>query len=688
MSSPVHFAVNGRYLTQPMTGVQRYARNVITAMNGALGEAATQAPIIAPTAASDPGLAAMPLTTAGPLSGHAWEQMVLPARWQGRLLNLCNTAPATKADQVVCIHDSNVFVAPESYGTAFRTTYRLLQPLLARRAARLTTVSADSARQIAKHLPVRAADVVVLPNGHEHALAWDPALARAAPPVVRETGRPFVFALGSRARHKNLQLVLDIAPELAAMGLDVIVAGGGADIFAAEKLSGVPTVKMLGYVTDHDLAFLLDHALCLLFPSWTEGFGLPIIEAMARGCPVISSDRASMPEVCGDAALLAPPDEPGAWARQVRRLATSSDLQNDLVGRGRDRVQMFSWKDTAAGYIELMREPGTYRALHDVGKRPLPEIAVVIATRGRGEIVTATLTHLLKTQTIKPAAVIVSCVAPEDAGDAADLPGVTVVLGAPGLPAQRNAGLAALSSAVDLVAFFDDDFVADAGWLEAAARTFRDEPDVVGFTGHVVFDGIHGPGLSFDDAIGLLATDKERVYPSRIEPFSPYGCNMAFRLSAIGGLKFDERLVLYGWQEDRDFGAALAQRGGRLVKCASARGVHMGVKGGRVAGDRLGYSQIVNPVYMLRKGTMTTRQVVSHVSGNIAKNLMRAPKPEPFIDRRGRLRGNLRGLADVLRGRIEPERAAAIVPVVREKGKSGLTGLSPSKGRSDGAAGS
>ena len=79
MSSPVNFAVNGRYLTQPMTGVQRYARNVITAMNGALGEAETQAPIIAPTAASDPGLAAMPLTTAGPLSGHAWEQMVLPA---------------------------------------------------------------------------------------------------------------------------------------------------------------------------------------------------------------------------------------------------------------------------------------------------------------------------------------------------------------------------------------------------------------------------------------------------------------------------------------------------------------------------------------------------------------------------------------------------------------------------------
>jgi glycosyltransferase involved in cell wall biosynthesis len=686
MSSSVDFGVNGRYLTQPVTGVQRYARNVIAAMNEGLAQAIAQAPIIAPSSAHDPGLSAMPLVTAGPLSGHVWEQLVLPARWPGRLLNLCNTAPALKADQVVCIHDTNVFVASESYGTAFRATYRLLQPLLAKRAATITTVSVDSARQISRYLPVRVADIVVLPDGHEHALAWNPSLARAAPSVVPESGRRFVFAVGSRARHKNLQLVLNIAPELAAMGFDVIVAGGDAGIYAAEGLANAPTVKMLGYVTDHDLAYLMDHALCLLFPSWTEGFGLPIVEAMARGCPVISSDRASIVEVCGDAALLAAPDDPAKWIRQVHQLATSQELQNELSARGRERVQRFSWSNTATGYIELMREPMTYRPSKDVEDRPLPKIAVIIATRGRGEIVTATLTHLLKTQTLKPVNVIVSCVAPEDAGNAADLPGVTVVLGAPGLPTQRNAGLAALSSAVDVVAFFDDDFVADTGWLEAAARVFRDETDVVGFTGHVVADGIHGPGLSFDHALNTLGVDRDPVHPSRIEPFSPYGSNMAFRLSAIGELRFDERLVLYGWQEDRDFGAALAKRGGRLIKSATARGVHMGVKAGRVAGDRLGYSQIVNPIYLFRKGTMTGAQAARHIFGNVVSNLMRAPKPEPFVDRRGRLRGNLRGFADVLRGRIEPERAAAILPVLREQGRFARTALSPSERRGDGAA--
>jgi glycosyltransferase involved in cell wall biosynthesis len=376
MSSIPSFGVNGRFLTQPVTGVQRYARNVLTAMNAALSDLGANAPIVAPLSAPDPGFSAMPLISAGPLAGHSWEQVVLPARWHGRLLNLCNTAPALKADQVVCIHDANIFVAPESYGPAFRTVYRALQLLLARRAARITTVSVDSARQIARYLPVRVEDIIVLPDGHEHALAWDPTLARIAPSLITEahegSERGFVLALGSHARHKNLQLLLDAAPALAEMGLDIVVAGGCAGIFAPETLSFAPNVKVVGDVTDHDLAYLMDRALCLLFPSWTEGFGLPIVEAMARGCPVVSSDRASMPEVCGDAALMAPPDNPAAWVHHVRALANSSDLRHDLVGRGRKQVQLFSWVDTAAGYLELMREPRTRSASHLLKIGPCP----------------------------------------------------------------------------------------------------------------------------------------------------------------------------------------------------------------------------------------------------------------------------------------------------------------------------
>lgn len=670
MSMTVAFGVNGRFLTQPVTGVQRYARNVITAMDAAFSGVGAIVPIIAPRQAIDPGLSAMPLIGAGPLSGHSWEQVFLPVWWHGRLLNLCNTAPVAKADQVICIHDANVFLSPDSYGAAFRMLYRALQPLLARRAARIATVSVASAREIAQHLPLRSADIVVLPNGHEHALAWDPARAQIAPSIIadvsRRSERGFVLALGSRARHKNLSLILNAAPALAELGLDVIVAGGGADIFAPQTLRSAPNVYLIGYVTDHDLAFLMERAICLVFPSWTEGFGLPIVEAMARGCPVVSSDRASMPEVCGNAALMAPPDDPTTWISHVRTLVGSPELRCDLAGRGRERARLFSWTDTAAGYIELMANPTARLPSRWKTGVPMPNVAVVVATRGRSAVVTATLCHLIKTQTLKPAALIVSCVAPEDAGDAARLPSVKVVTGPAGLAAQRNSALAALPDEIDIVVFFDDDFVAHADWLAAAARTFRDEPDVVGFTGHVLADGIKGPGLTFGEAVRIVETANDNRSMSYVEPYSPYGCNMAFRRSAIGDQRFDERLVLYGWLEDRDFGAALARRGGRLVKCAAAQGVHMGIKSGRIAGERLGYSQIVNPIYMLRKGTMTIGQVSGQIFRNMASNLARSPHPEPFIDRRGRLKGNFRGLFDVLRGRLEPERAEVLKPIAGE----------------------
>ena len=160
--------------------------------------------------------------------------------------------------------------------------------------------------------------------------------------------------LGSRARHKNAGLILGLAPALDALGLDLLVAGQAAAIFAAEGGVDAPNVRRLGAVSDHDLACLFSRALCLAFPSFTEGFGLPIVEAMALGCPVVSSDRASMPEVCGDAALMASPDDPGAWIAHIGALKASATLGDDLRGRGRRRAAAFSWASTARGYLDLI----------------------------------------------------------------------------------------------------------------------------------------------------------------------------------------------------------------------------------------------------------------------------------------------------------------------------------------------
>ncbi len=669
MSGPGDIAVNGRFLTQPVTGVQRYARHVLVEMDRLLAPHGQPAPIIAPTGAVDPGLARLPLRAAGPGQGHLWEQVVLPLHGRGRLLNLCNTAPVIHGDQIVCLHDANVFTAPQSYGAAFRQLYRRLQPLIARRALRVATVSAASARSIARHMALDPAAIAVLPNGHEHALLWQPERAVAAPAsrAGREE-RPFVLAIGSRAQHKNIQLLATLAPALAERGIDVVVAGGAGAVFAAEGTALPAGLLHLGRVSDDDLAWLMDRALCLAFPSFTEGFGLPIVEAMARGCPVISSDRASMPEVCGAAALLAAPDEPEAWLRGIERLAGSPALREELAGRGRDQARLFRWSESAGGYLELLQHPAASLSARPVPAAPAsPSIAVVVATIGRPDVVTRTVRHLLDSQSLQPDSVILSCASEADAGELVGDGRIRIVTGPAGLPRQRNRGLAAVPAGTELVVFFDDDFVAAPTWLAAVAGVFRDEAGLAGLTGLVLADGIKGPGIGFDEALAIVETGAAPGATRWTEPYSPYGCNMAFRAGAIRSMRFDERLVLYGWLEDRDFGARVRREGWRLARTSEACGVHMGVKGGRVRGERLGYSQVVNPLYMLRKGTMTMAQVADHVFRNMASNLALAARPEPYVDRRGRLRGNLWALRDILRGRVEPERAALIMAAPRSK---------------------
>ncbi|WP_131196880.1 glycosyltransferase family 4 protein [Lichenihabitans psoromatis] len=349
------FAINGRFFSQSVTGVQRYAREITGAIDSNLiAQKRIGTLVVPPAAKTVPKFGAIVTRQIGRLNGHAWEQFSLPVSCQTPLLNLCNTAPAIKHRQVVCIHDANVFIKPKAYGRAFVLVYQTLLPMLARRSATITTVSKSSAEQLAEHLPIRLGSIEVLPNGHEHVLRWDKANSRLfqdAPPR-----RPFVLLLGSQAEHKNSALLMSMAEDLDRLKVDLFVAGGQSRIFTAIEAGCASNIRRLGFVSDDDLALLLENALCLAFPSFTEGFGLPILEAMALGCPVVSSDRASMPEVCGGAALMASPDDREQWVRHIRDLTMSSNLRSDLAARGREQAQRFSWAKSAGGYLDLFGE--------------------------------------------------------------------------------------------------------------------------------------------------------------------------------------------------------------------------------------------------------------------------------------------------------------------------------------------
>jgi glycosyltransferase involved in cell wall biosynthesis len=297
--------------------------------------------------------------------------------------------------------------------------------------------------------------------------------------------------------------------------------------------------------------------------------------------------------------------------------------------------------------VKPMSQPSCTRA---------PKICLIFPTRGRAEILKHVVAFVDR-QTVKPDLIIVSCVSDEDVGDLPDQPGLIVVKGRPGLTVQRNHALDHVPDDFDVVIFLDDDFLMHGAWISEVLKALDSDLSIACVTGTVVADGIHGPGYSCDEGQAMLA--KAGDLPERLivaPTGGPYGCNMAFRASSIAGLRFDERLVLYGWQEDRDFGGQIWNRGGRVVRINTALGVHLGVKRGRVSGCRLGYSQVINPFYLVKKRTMPLRPALRHVMRNVASNLVRSVVPEPWVDRRGRLVGNLIGLWDCFRGRLTPER--------------------------------
>ncbi|MCO6405602.1 glycosyltransferase family 2 protein [Aurantimonas endophytica] len=286
-------------------------------------------------------------------------------------------------------------------------------------------------------------------------------------------------------------------------------------------------------------------------------------------------------------------------------------------------------------------------------------LCVAIATAGRPEVLADTLEHL-SGQSRMPDQVLVC---PAQASDVdlhrvSSLPfDVQIVAGGRGLPLQRNALIAA--SDADIMVFIDDDFLLAPDFLQEAEALMRGNPDVVVATGHVLADGILTQGLDFEEAVRIIDAAGPNRGGEWHRTYNAYGCNMIVRLQAVRdhSVKFDERLPLYAWQEDLDFSRQLAVYG-EIVRSPRLRGVHLGTKrSGRSPGRRLGYSQVVNPVYLARKGTMAWSRCFRQIGRNITANCARAIRPESWVDRRGRLLGNLIGLFDLLRGVCEPERA-------------------------------
>jgi len=348
--------INGRFLTQRTTGVQRYAWEIVRALDTLLcnREAShLKFVLLIPKSGQPPSwLRSIESRVVGRLTGQLWEQLELPRySRQGISLNLCNTAPLVARSVVVTIHDAGVFAVPQAYSSPFRTWYRLLHPQLGRRAIQIVTVSRFSQSQLVRYAAMDPTRIAIIPNGGEHILSspGDPSVLERL-----RLRRRYILAVSSQSPHKNLGAVLSAVAQMGDRDFDVVFAGGSNPRVFREGLQGAGEARLAGYVTDAELRALYENAECFVYPSLYEGFGLPPLEAMTCGCPVIVSRVASLPEVCGDAAVYCDPEDSQDIACQIGTVLSDAELRADLRRRGVERAKLFTWNHAAGALLKLL----------------------------------------------------------------------------------------------------------------------------------------------------------------------------------------------------------------------------------------------------------------------------------------------------------------------------------------------
>lgn len=349
--------VNGRFLTQKVTGVQRFSLEVVSSLDTILASrGGRDVELLVPRSWADQAAYQRIKTReVGRASGQMWEQLELP--WQARghvLLNLGNTAPIIMGrHQLVVVHDAGVFDTPESYSRAFRHWYKLLQRRLVEGGARIVTVSEFSRQRIAVHLPIDPSRITVVSEGADHILRLQPDWG-----VLEKHGLQrdrFALVVGSLGAHKNLNLLQGVASMLNRRGLQLVVAGSFNPVNRPEDAKLDFPVRAIGRVSDAELRALYHSALCLLFPSRYEGFGLPPVEAMTCGCPVLASISGSVQEVCGDAAMYFSADAPESPVTALTKLIEEPTLRASLCAAGRLRASGLTW-DTVARKLLTVAE--------------------------------------------------------------------------------------------------------------------------------------------------------------------------------------------------------------------------------------------------------------------------------------------------------------------------------------------
>jgi glycosyltransferase involved in cell wall biosynthesis len=351
--------INGRFLSQQITGVQRYGRELLAAIDTILAEgeeSKVSIEVLVPrTVTNPPSYRRIRIRRVGWLTGQAWEQFELPWYCAGELLfTPCGGAPLLHKRNVVTIHDAAVFAAPYGYSFWFRVWYRFLYKRLGKSAIRIVTVSNFSKSELIRLCGIDADKVSVTYLGSDHTQRCTPDYS-----VLERNnldGKKFVLAVSSRNPNKNFHGLVSAMSSLTAANINVVVAGGTDRSVFKDEAEIPDAVSKVGYVSDSELTALYTQAACFVFPSFYEGFGLPPLEALSLGCPVVVSRAASLQELFGTVALLCDPFDPADIVDKVIRAASGEIASRDTNVKF---ASTFTWEQCARATLAILEDAST-----------------------------------------------------------------------------------------------------------------------------------------------------------------------------------------------------------------------------------------------------------------------------------------------------------------------------------------
>ena len=316
--------VNGRFLARRVTGVGRYGGEILRYIGKHCRVESTRTQN---------------------WKGHAWEQFILPKKLNKNsiLWSPANTGPLMIRNQILTIHDLSPLEHPEWFRGSFAIWYRLLLPLLGKRVRKVFTPSEYVKQKVMKRFGIE--NVIVTPNGVDRSCFHPNANQKEF-----DLPKSYVLFVGSIEPRKNLDLLLRAWAEIKNVfkETELLIAGVGGNVFSAMKVSHeVERVHFLGYVEDETLAILYANATVFVLPSQEEGFGLPVLEAMASGTPVIVSDGGALREIVNEAGLIFCLSNPGGLKNALIECLSNARLRSELKEKGLVRAQQFSWQRTA-----------------------------------------------------------------------------------------------------------------------------------------------------------------------------------------------------------------------------------------------------------------------------------------------------------------------------------------------------